>query len=135
MGPAGESSVTSGEPVKALNLNENPQLHLLFICSKNQWRSPTAETVFRSRASVAVRSAGTSRRAKRTVTSRDLQWADLIFAMESKHKQRLLADFPGELRFKEIVVLEIPDEYRPMDPELIELLELQVIPILESYDA
>ena len=110
------------------------KLHILFICSKNQWRSPTAEAIFRNRDSVDVRSAGTSRRARRTVSRRDLQWADLIFAMESKHKQRLLADFPGELRYKDLIVLEIPDEYRRMDPELIELLELKVTPILESYE-
>ena len=111
------------------------KLNILFVCSKNQWRSPTAEAIFRNRASVAVRSAGTRKSANRTVTSRDLQWADLIFAMEGKHKQRLLADFRGEAKGKDIFVLEIPDVYRHMDLELIEQLELQVMPILETYGA
>ncbi len=40
--------------------------------------------------------------------------------MELKHKQRLLADFPGDVRYKRTQVLDIPDEYKCMDPERIE---------------
>jgi hypothetical protein len=38
-----------------------------FICSRNQWRSPTAEQVFRRYPSLAVLSAGTSRNAKKSL--------------------------------------------------------------------
>ncbi len=107
-------------------------MNVLFICSKNKWRSPTAEKVFRSDPMLDVRSRGVSRSAKRTVTSNDIKWADSVMVMESKHKQRLLADYPGEMRFKEIHVLDIPDDYQYMDPALVEILTETVRPLLQS---
>ncbi len=101
-------------------------MNVLFICSKNQWRSPTAEKVFQKEPGLSVRSRGTSRSARRTVNRQDIQWADLVLVMETKHKQRLRADFPGEMKYKEVHVLDIPDDYRYMDPELVELLESSV---------
>lgn len=50
--------------------------------------------------------------------------------METKHKQRLRADFPGETKFKQIHVLDIPDDYPYMDPELIELLKSSVVHLI-----
>lgn len=66
-------------------------MNALFICSRNQWRSPTAETVFRRYPNVQARSAGTSPNARHTVSIDDIAWADKIFVMEQKHKSRLLA--------------------------------------------
>ncbi len=106
-------------------------MNVLFICSKNRWRSPTAEKVFKNDPMLDVRSRGVSRSARRTVTSQDIKWADLVLVMESKHKERLLADYPGEMRFKESHVLDIPDEYRYLDPALIEILTVTVPPLLQ----
>ncbi|ELO89522.1 hypothetical protein SEEE5621_17379, partial [Salmonella enterica subsp. enterica serovar Enteritidis str. 6.0562-1] len=53
-------------------------MNVLFICSRNQWRSPTAEQVFRRYPGLSVRSAGTSRNAKKSVSCGLLQWADVI---------------------------------------------------------
>ncbi|MBE9138968.1 phosphotyrosine protein phosphatase [Nodosilinea sp. LEGE 07088] len=100
-------------------------MNILFICSRNQWRSPTAEAVWRKYPGISVRSAGTSPKAKRTVTASDIDWADIIFAMESKHQQRLRAEFPQLLHHKRIEVLDIPDEYHYMDFELIEIFEAE----------
>jgi len=97
--------------------------NLLFICSRNQWRSPTAEKIYSRDPRVNVRSAGTSPRAKRTVNAKDLQWADLIFVMEYKHKDRLKAEYNRVLQYKKIIVLDIPDDYLYMDEELVEVLE------------
>ncbi len=102
--------------------------NILFICSRNQWRSPTAETVWRKCPEVNVRSAGTSPRAKRTVNSKDIKWADIIFVMEKKHKNRIVAEFTQMVKYKPIHVLDITDEYQYMDPELIEIFE-DVIPM------
>jgi len=44
-------------------------MNLLFICSKNQWRSPTAEQVWRRQTGLSVRSAGTSPNARHPVSS------------------------------------------------------------------
>jgi len=109
-------------------------MNLLFICSKNQWRSPTAEGVFRKDTSLNVRSKGTSRSARQTVSARDIEWADLVLVMEPKHKKRLFAEYPGEMAEAETHVLDIPDDYQYMDPELIQLLESSVWPLLEGKD-
>ena len=105
-------------------------MNALFICSRNQWRSPTAETVFRRYPNVQARSAGTSPNARHTVSIDDIAWADKIFVMEQKHKSRLLAQFSRALQYKEMIVLDIPDDYRYMDEELIELLKESVVPYL-----
>ncbi|MEO7108591.1 MAG: phosphotyrosine protein phosphatase [Rhodoferax sp.] len=106
------------------------KLNVLFICSKNQWRSPTAEQMWRKHPKVAARSAGTSPNARHTVSSEDIQWANVILVMEEKHKSRLKAEFAGLLDKKPIHVLDIPDDYKYMDSELIEMLEQSVNSIL-----
>lgn len=111
-------------------MNKQPPLHLLFVCSMNRWRSPTAEKVYADRPLVQTRSAGTSRKAVRTVQSADLIWADVICVMEKKHKEQLLSQFPAPLRYREIRILEIPDDYKFMDPELIQVITDSVDPIL-----
>jgi len=69
-----------------------------------------------------VRSAGTSRNARHPLTVRDIRWADIIFVMEDKHAQRIRAEFRDETRHKAMHVLDIPDDYKFMDPELVDLI-------------
>lgn len=97
-------------------------MNILFICSRNQWRSPTGEQVWRKTPGLSVRSAGTSPNARRTVNAKDIAWADLIFVMEEKHKSRMRAAFPGPTKYAKVYVLDIPDEYQKGDPELVNLL-------------
>lgn len=106
--------------------------NLLFICSRNQWRSPTAEALWRKHPDFNAKSAGTSPRAKKTVSTSDIQWADVIFVMESKHKNRLKSEFTRMLDHKPIHVLDIPDHYRYMDPDLIQELESVLPTFLNS---
>lgn len=106
-------------------------MNVLFICSMNQWRSPTAEKIYADKPLVAARSRGISSNARRTVSADDLRWADVIIVMEEKHKRRLLSDYPGEMRFQELHVLDIPDDYKYMDPELIDEITPAVEPILD----
>lgn len=107
------------------------RIHVLFVCSRNQWRSPTAEQVWRRHPALSVRSGGTSPNAKHPVTASDLAWAEVIFVMEDKHKSRLLAEYRQILEDKPIHVLDIPDKYRYMDAELVDLLRQSVGEILE----
>ncbi len=97
-------------------------LKLLFICSRNQWRSPTAEAIWRRDPRFGVRSAGTSAKARRTVTEADIQWADVIFVMETRHRRQLHDRFGPQFDQQKVHVLDIPDVYAFMDPELIEEL-------------
>jgi predicted protein tyrosine phosphatase len=106
------------------------RLNVLFICSRNQWRSPTAEKVWQDHQTLSVRSAGTSRNARHPVSESDLHWAEVIFVMERKHKTRLIADFRRLIEHKPIHVMDIPDDYQYMDAELIELLRQGVQSVL-----
>jgi predicted protein tyrosine phosphatase len=96
------------------------QQHLLFICSQNKWRSLTAEKLYVGLGGDAVKSAGTEAGAGVRVTEGLLGWADLIFVMETKHRDRLRQKFA--IPSQSVICLHIPDDYEYMDPELIELL-------------
>lgn len=109
-------------------------MNILFICSMNKWRSPTGEAIFRQHNRVNARSAGTSRKARQQVKLADIQWADLICVMEEKHLSRLRADFRGEVKHKTIHVLDIPDDYQFMDPELVDLISAAVEPMIDPAD-
>lgn len=99
--------------------------NILFVCGKNQWRSPTAERIYKDDKRLEVRSAGMSEKSKHTISSADIEWADLILVMESGYKSRILGLFRN-LALPKIENLDIPDEYEYMDDELIELLENRV---------
>lgn len=98
-------------------------MNILFICSRNQWRSRTAETIFKKEDRFRVKSAGTEKSARIRVNQNQIDWADVIFVMEAKHRERLEYRFSKSIEEKEIQVLDIPDEYRYMDEELIENLK------------
>jgi predicted protein tyrosine phosphatase len=99
---------------------------LLFVCSANQWRSPTAESLFKEHPRYEARSAGTENGARVKITAGHLGWADQIFCMERKHADRLRERFPEGLSVKKVVTLRIPDEFRFMDPELVALLRTEL---------
>lgn len=101
-------------------------MNILFVCSRNQWRSATAETIFKNRSDLNVKSAGTEPSARIKLSAKNIVWADLIFVMEKKHKQRILENFAMEAGGKQIIILDIPDEYDYMDKELMEELQAKV---------
>ena len=118
-------SLRQHDPIGGMSEHPGPgaeRLNVLFVCSRNQWRSPTGEQVWRRHPRVNSRSAGTSAGARRVVSSADLAWADVVLVMEEKHKSRLLAEYRALLLHKPLHVLDIPDDYKYMDPELVELL-------------
>lgn len=95
---------------------------VLFICRRNQWRSPTAEVVFADAPGMECLSAGLNHDAENPLTAELVDWADLIFVMERDHQARLKARFRPQLTGKTVVCLGIPDRYRYMDPALVALL-------------
>ena len=95
---------------------------LLFVCSRNRWRSPTAERLFDGVPGCRARSGGTEPSARVRVNEKILGWADIVFCMERRHAQRLRERFADTLEGKEIHVLDIADDYAFMDPALIEAL-------------
>jgi protein-tyrosine phosphatase len=101
-------------------------MNLLFVCSRNKWRSPTAEAIYKNFSGINVKSAGTEPSARIKLNSKIIAWSDIIFVMEKKHKQRIQEKFGSEIKEKEIIILHIPDEYQFMDPELIEEIKGKV---------
>lgn len=101
-------------------------MNILFVCSRNKWRSATAETIYKNHPDHQVRSAGTAASARIKINAKLIIWADLIFVMEKKHQQMITRCFPEELYDKEVVILDIPDDYQYMDGELIEELTVKV---------
>lgn len=103
-------------------------MNVLFICSRNHWRSPTAEQIFRRYPGLNARSAGTQRQARKTISPAILSWADVICVMEEHHKSRILAEYSRLVQYKPVHVLDIPDRFPFMDPELVALLE-DIVPL------
>lgn len=107
-------------------------MKLLFLCSRNRWRSPTAERLFDGVDGHQARSAGTEAGARVRVTAGLLGWADVIFVMERKHAARLRAKFPDALAGRPLVCLRIPDDYGFMDEALVVLVRERVPPHLAA---
>ncbi|RWB67873.1 MAG: protein tyrosine phosphatase [Mesorhizobium sp.] len=100
--------------------------NVLFVCSQNRLRSPTAEQVFSKRRDIEVESAGTNHDADNPLTRELVAWADIIFVMEKTHRAKLQKKFRSSLKGARVICLDIPDDYEFMDPELVRLLDARV---------
>jgi predicted protein tyrosine phosphatase len=105
---------------------------LLFVCSQNRLRSPTAEEVFSAWPNVEVASAGLDNDAKIPVDAELVEWADIIFVMEQTHLKKLTVSFKRHLKSQRVVCLDIPDRFAFMDPALVRILEERVPKFLEG---
>jgi len=99
---------------------------VLFVCSQNRLRSPTAEQVFSSHAGIECASAGTNHDADNPLTPELVEWADIIFVMEKTHRNKVTSKFGRYIANKQVICLDIADEYEHMAPELIRLLKAKV---------
>jgi predicted protein tyrosine phosphatase len=106
------------------------RLKILFVCGRNKWRSPTAVMIYRDDPRVSVRSAGVSDKARKEISEKDLDWADLVLVMERRYASRIQARFRSCESFPPMECLDIPDDYEFMDEELMALIrdgtELQI---------
>ena len=99
---------------------------VLFVCSQNRLRSPTAEQVFADHPGLEVSSAGTNHDAENPLTAELVTWADLIVVMERQHRTKLQQRFRAALRGQRIICLDIPDDYAFMAPDLVQLLKTRM---------
>jgi len=95
---------------------------LLFICSANIDRSPTAEIYFKKE--YDTKSCGTMDSAPTKISKELIDWADKVFCMEDKHYQKVIEIEP-EAESKTIVLC-IEDIYIRGEQKLKEKLEEKV---------
>ena len=94
---------------------------VLFVCTGNYDRSPTAENMYKSIKGLEVKSAGISVHAQNPLSKKLVEWADIIYAMEEHHKTAIVKIDPSAKT--KTVVLGIPDIYFRDQPELKMLLK------------
>ena len=99
---------------------------LLFVCSENRLRSPTAEEVFSKYDGIEAIGCGTNSDSETPISGDLIEWADIILFMEETHRNKVSKKFNEMLKAKQIVCLGIPDNYDRMQPELINLLKARV---------
>ena len=107
-------------------------MRILFVCTANKLRSPTAEDTFRGWPGVDAISAGTDASAPRPLTKELVASADMIFAMENHHREHIRKKYKQRPPDNRIITLHIPDEYERGDPELVALLKEKISPRLPS---
>lgn len=101
-------------------------MNLLFVCTENRLRSPTAEAIFSDYDGVKARSAGLGPLAGTPVSGELIEWAHVVIVMEPMHEQEIQRQYGDRLDDTPLVCLNIPDRYPYMDDELVELLKRRV---------
>jgi predicted protein tyrosine phosphatase len=99
---------------------------ILFVCSQNRLRSPTAEKLYGGRIDLEVQSAGLDKSASRQLDRELLEWADQVFVFERRQRNQIQKLFRDVYARKKIECLYIPDEYDYMDPVLIAMLRYKL---------
>jgi len=65
---------------------EEVMTNLLFICTENKLRSPTAEEVFSQYKGVEAIGCGTNSDSETPLSGDLVEWADIILVMEKTHQ-------------------------------------------------
>jgi len=81
--------------------------NILIVCGRNKKRSRTAEYIFKNDSRFNIRSAGVSPSSNRKISENDLNWADLIFVMETEHRAKILGLYK-HLVLPAIEILNMP---------------------------
>ena len=103
---------------------------MLFVCSGNIDRSPTAEALLREKGGFEVKSAGTWADARTVISKELIDWADVIFVMEEHHKEAVKRiDQNAEVK---TIVLGVDDHYLKGDPELTRILKEKLSEYLDG---
>jgi len=104
---------------------------ILFVCTANLDRSPTAHDLYADDPRYEVRSAGVATFAAVPLTRELLRWADRVFVMnerEDQHRTLLRIRFPDVDR--PVIDLDVRDLWRRGNPELVTLLLRRLKPHL-----
>ncbi len=97
---------------------------ILFVCTANTHRSPTAEELLKGDKRFEVKSCGIHPLSPTPISRELVDWADKIFVMcERLEKHRTIIEDKFPDMKKPIIDLNIPDNYWKGDAELIEVLK------------
>jgi len=111
-------------------------VNVLFVCTENLARSPTAASLFRELQGKVgrheARAVGTASHAPRRLTTRELAWAELVAVMESRHLGVIVRHWPHHAR--KVVVLQIEDRFISSERELRQTLEPKIRALLARCD-
>ena len=105
--------------------------HILFVCTANVDRSPTAEFLYLGDPRYEVHSAGTAPFATNPLTREMLQWANRVFVMserEDRHRTLIKLRFPDITT--PVIDLDVEDRWRRGDPNLVKRLLKKLKPHL-----
>lgn len=111
-------------------------MKVLFVCTSNMLRSPTAAFLYSQTDGVAAKSRGIDC----DLTREYLDWADIIFVMEKRHRHKIRRLFPDVYDGKRIICLYLDDKYDYLDERLVAELPKKLAkwlpaPNLPSTDA
>jgi len=104
---------------------------ILFVCTANLDRSPTAQDLYTGDERYEVRSAGVASYAAVPLTRELLLWADRVFVMnerEDGHRTMIRVRFPDVNR--PVTDLDVRDRWHRGHPELVALLLRRLRPHL-----
>ena len=90
---------------------------VLFVCSAGMLRSATAAHLAHREFEWNTRCAGIEPYAVQPIHQNTVEWAQLIFCMESKHFEFIKAHYPKNIQ-QRCVILDIPDNFSYRDMEL-----------------
>jgi protein-tyrosine phosphatase len=105
--------------------------NILVVCGRNKKRSRTAEHIFKNDCRFNIRSVGLSPKSDRKISENDLNWADLVFVMETEQRSKICSLYM-HLEIPTVEILHIPDDYEFMDKELVEMLTDRINDTLKS---
>jgi predicted protein tyrosine phosphatase len=111
-------------------------VNVLFVCTENLARSPTAAGLFRELQGQigrhSARAVGTASHAPRRLTTRELAWAELVAVMEPRHLGIIVTNWPQHA--KKVVVLQIEEHLASSERELRRTLEPKIRALIERCD-
>jgi protein-tyrosine phosphatase len=111
-------------------MTERP--NILVVCGRNKKRSRTAEHIFKNDNRFNIRSAGLSPKSERKISENDLNWANLVFVMETNQRAKIWEVY-DHLDLPKIEILYIPDDYEFMDEELVDILNDRMNDALKDF--
>jgi predicted protein tyrosine phosphatase len=101
---------------------------ILFVCTANIDRSPTAEHLYKYHPELEVKSAGTALYgfAELPVSLELIMWADVILCMTERQKHFIEHEFSDIISDKIIDELDVQDNYRYMNIQLQNILKTRI---------